>query len=406
MEILIGRNRGLHAVLFVAWLGGGPLAAQQVSAAIPANLFTRPTGLYGIGTDDWLWIDDRRPESYTKDPADKRRLPIQVWYPADSVEGRVPAPYIRRPAEFGAGSPFKSVEHVTTNSVVGAPLASAQRTYPVLVYSPGAGSARFGATFLTELLASHGYVVFSIDHPGLNRSVLYSDGTPFQPDSLDQPHPAPNQDMRATLTRSMDYLNTVAFPIWLEDSRFVLDRIEALNRAPGPFRGRLDLDRIGMLGWSFGGAAAIELLRTDPRVKAAVNQDGRLFGGVMTEPVGPRPFMLFHHGIDDLVRVPENNRQVMREMLALVQGYDSTARARALGDWYDITIARTNHGHFADVALYYKAFEDTTLLAGRRGHEIISAYTLAFFDRFLKGMESPLLAQPSSRFPEVTFRRK
>jgi hypothetical protein len=77
-----------------------------------------------------------------------------------------------------------------------------------------------------------------------------------------------------------------------------------------------------------------------------------------------------------------------------------------VGDWYDITIARTNHGHFADVALYYKAFEDTTLLAGRRGHEIISAYTLAFFDRYLQGKASPLLAQPSSRFPEVTFRRK
>jgi dienelactone hydrolase len=299
------------------------------------------------------------------------------------------------------------VEHVTTNAVTGAPVAKAERKYPVLIYNHGAGWTRFSGTFVTEYLASHGYVVFSIDHPGLNRTVMFSDGTPFQRDTLNQPRPDPKQDMRITITQSTDFLNTVAFPIWLADSRFVLDRIEALDRAPGPFRGRLDLGRVGMLGWSFGGAVALEMLRTEPRVKAAVNHDGQLFGGVMTEPVGRRPFMLFHHGIDDLERAPENNRPVIREMLALVRGYDSTARARAQGDWYDITIARTNHGHFADVALYYKAFEDTaTLLAGRRGHDIISAYTLEFFDRYLKGEESPLLVRPSSRFPEVTFRRK
>jgi hypothetical protein len=51
-------------------------------------------------------------------------------------------------------------------------------------------------------------------------------------------------------------------------------------------------------------------------------------------------------------------------------------------------------------------FQDTTLLPGRRGHEIISAYTLAFFDRYLKDRQSPLLAAPSPMFPEVAFRRK
>jgi hypothetical protein len=93
-------------------------------------------------------------------------------------------------------------------------------------------------------------------------------------------------------------------------------------------------------------------------------------------------------------------------MAALIRGYDSTARARATSDWYDVTIARTNHGHFSDLPLFMAVFKDTTLLAGHRGHEIITAYTLAFFDRYLKGGESPLLASPSPQFPEVTFRRK
>lgn len=382
-------------------VAGGRLAAQD----LPADIFNRPSGPHAVGTYDWLWIDESRPERYTKDPNDKRHLPVQVWYPADSAAGGTPAPYIRTQAEFGSTG-FKNWVHITTHSVTGAPLAGAERKYPVLVYSHGAGWTRFSATFITELLASYGYVVFSIDHPGLDRTVAFSDGTAFKADTLTMPAPDPKQDIRATMAGTMTFLNDIAFPMWIEDSRYVLDRIEALNREPGPFKGRLDLGRIGMLGWSFGGAAAIEMLRIDRRVKAAVNHDGRLFGGVLTEPVGRGPFMLFHHGIDDAATAPEASRQAIRDMGMEVQRYDSAARARAGGDWYDVTIARANHGHFSDLPLLLKTFQDTTLVPPRRGHEIITAYTLAFFDRYLKGIESPLLAAPSPQFPEVAFRRR
>ncbi|MEO8452993.1 MAG: alpha/beta fold hydrolase [Gemmatimonadota bacterium] len=397
------RYRGLVGAiaLLLGW-SSGTLAAQQAGGDIPTNPFTRPTGPYRVGTLDWLWIDPARPERYTKDPNDKRHLPVQVWYPADSAPGGEPAPYVRVPEEFGPQSAFKSMEQVKTNAVTGAPVAKGQRKYPVLIYSHGAGWSRFTATFLTEELASHGYVIFSIDHPGLDRTVLFSDGTPFKADTLSMP-PQDPKDPRAGATKSMEFLNAVAFPIWLEDSRFVLDEVEKLNRAPGPFQDRLDLDRIGMLGWSFGGATAIEMIRTDPRVKAAVNHDGRLFGGVMTEPTR-RPFMLFHHGIDDAALAPEANRPMMREMMAGMRSTDSTARAGAGGDWYDVTIARTNHGSFSDLLLFRK--QDTTLVAPRRAHEIISAYTLAFFDRYLKGHKSPLLKRAAPEFPEVAFRRK
>ncbi len=391
------------ATALALWLSGGRLVAQQPGTDLPADIFTRPSGPHAVGTYDWLWVDSSRAERQTKDPTDKRHLPVQVWYPAEPVPDGKPALYVRTPTEFGAAG-FKTWEHVTTHSVTGASLAAALRKYPVLVYSHGAGWTRFSATFLTELLASHGYVVFSIDHPGLDRTVMFSDGVPFKADTLTMPTPDP-RNLRAMMAGTMTFLNDVSFPMWIEDSRYVLDRIEALNREPGPFKGRLDLDRIGMLGWSFGGAAAIEMLRVDRRVKAAVNHDGRLFGGVLTEPVRG-PFMLFHHGIDDAASAPEANRQAMRDMRVEMQGYDSATRARAGSDWYDLTIARSNHGHFSDLPLFLKVFQDTTLVAPRRGHEIIAAYTLAFFDRYLKGIESPLLAAPSPQFPEVGFRRR
>lgn len=381
----------------------GPVAAQQASG-LPADLFAKPTGPHAIGSYDWLWVDSSRAERLTRDPNDRRHLPIQVWYPAEPVAGGTPDRYIRTPAEFGPNSTFKPWEHVTTHSVTGAPVAKALKKYPVLVYSHGAGWTRFSATFLTEQLASHGYIVFSIDHPGLDRTSVFADGVPFRADTLGMPTPDP-KDMRGTMARSMEYLATNSFPLWVEDSRYVLDRIEALNREPGPFQGRLDLDRIGMLGWSFGGATAIEMLHLDRRVKAAVNHDGRLFGSVVNAQVHG-PFMLFHHGIDDVATAPEAQRASVAEMMNLVAAEDSTVEARAQGDWYDVTIARSNHGHFSDLPLFLKTFQDTTLVPARRGHEIIAAYTLAFFDRYLKGTPSPLLAGPSPEYPEATFRRR
>jgi hypothetical protein len=46
------------------------LGAQQMSSDIPVNPFARPGGPYAVGTYDWLWVDARRPERYTKDPGD------------------------------------------------------------------------------------------------------------------------------------------------------------------------------------------------------------------------------------------------------------------------------------------------------------------------------------------------
>ncbi|MEI0739748.1 hypothetical protein VQ056_29130 [Paenibacillus sp. JTLBN-2024] len=44
------------------------------------------------------------------------------------------------------------------------------------------------------------------------------------------------------------------------------------------FSGRLDLNKVGMFGHSFGGATAAQMLLADGRVKAALNMDGTLYG--------------------------------------------------------------------------------------------------------------------------------
>jgi len=38
----------------------------------------------------------------------------------------------------------------------------------------------------------------------------------------------------------------------------VLNKIEQLNSDEGIFKTKLDLNRVGIMGWSFGGAAVVE----------------------------------------------------------------------------------------------------------------------------------------------------
>src|SRR5947208_12014384 len=76
------------------------------------------------------------------------------------------------------------------------------------------------------------------------------------------------------------------------DNSFVLDQLNELTRlAPGsPLAGHLDLQHVGIVGHSIGGATAVQVMASDPRFKVGVDLDGKLFG---TEPDARlnRPFL-------------------------------------------------------------------------------------------------------------------
>jgi hypothetical protein len=73
---------------------------------------------------------------------------------------------------------------------------------------------------------------------------------------------------------------------------------------------------------------------------------------------------------------------------------------------YRITIRGTTHFDFTDLSLYSPVFKYTKAFGpidGYRMVKIMNAYTLAFFDEYLKGEMSPLLDGPSPDYPEVTI---
>lgn len=106
---------------------------------------------------------------------------------------------------------------------------------PLIVFSHGLGGSREGYAYLGEFWASHGLVSLHLQHPGSDDAV-WRDTPPLR--------------RRAALQRAANGVNAIARVF---DVRFALDTLESEDLNPqSPFFERLDLERIGMAGHSFG----------------------------------------------------------------------------------------------------------------------------------------------------------
>jgi len=136
--------------------------------------------------------------------------------------------------------------------------------FPVVIVSHGLGGSRENYEYLGRHLASHGYVSVHLQHKGSDRAIWEEDGK------------SPQARIRAGISLA----NSLNRPL---DLRFVLNRLEKLNRDEPPLKGRLDLSRVGAVGHSYGaytvlaagglafpGVLGRTLTLADPRVKALI----------------------------------------------------------------------------------------------------------------------------------------
>ncbi len=356
-------------------------------------------------------------EIFSPDPADYRDLMVQVWYPAEKAAGAQAIPMwpdaknlgLQVARTFGMpGFLFDQLGLVRSHTYRDAPMASAGPDFPVLVFSHAYIPGYAGQNIVQmEELASHGYVVFSVAHTYEAALVEYPDGrlAPYSEDRyqavirngtvraipiLKEVMAAVDPAEKEKFFRQYLAENPAAqesLKVWTEDTRFVLDQIEALeNGGPaGPFSGRLDLSRIGLFGHSMGGAVTGEVCMLDDRCKAAVNLDGIQLGDV----------------IDGRIRQP-----LLMMYSAINAGQNDGIYAKSADIQYRVVVRGTVHTDYCDFPLVSPLFQ----LAGAAGkldpyrmEHILNTYLLAFFGKYLNGIESPLLNGPDPAFPEVEF---
>jgi hypothetical protein len=88
--------------------------------------------------------------------------------------------------------------------------------------------------------------------------------------------------------------------VWAPDIRFVITELSYHDRAQSlkaPLAGRLDLQRVGALGHSMGGLAAVRACQLDSRIAACMNHDADIAGSpfVRSSPDEPlrKPLLFF-----------------------------------------------------------------------------------------------------------------
>ncbi|PJF29318.1 MAG: hypothetical protein CUN52_09000 [Phototrophicales bacterium] len=192
--------------LLVLLLTNSMLLAQRPDAP-PYAL----RGDYAVGTRDFVIEDANRP------------LTATIWYPAQNPDN------LPQTTEYRLNILRYENGRALRDSL---PFADGA-PYPVILFSHGSGGYRFQSTFLTEHLASYGFIVLAVDHPtntivdGLNREAFV-------------------RNIPANFAyRPQDMLRLIAFA-------------EELN-TDGDFAGLLDMNTLAVIGHSFGGYTALML---------------------------------------------------------------------------------------------------------------------------------------------------
>src|SRR6266498_2671692 len=380
---------------------------------LPVFRLPQPTGPYAIGTLTYHWVDAARPEVFTADPNDRRELMVQLWYPAKGDPSAPRAPYIQdadvvAPAlarfmklpEFALGQ----LKYVTSNAVASVPVADDQRSYPVLIFLEGLGGYRQMYTFQIQELVSHGYIVAAIDQPYAAATVMFPDGRQAAYDPrMDPPHRQAGYDPRTAPAHSA--FADAHIPYLAQDAVFTLDQLTALNRADpnGILTGRLDLARAGLFGHSLGAIVGGEACRLEPRLRAGLLMDAFMPADVVR--AGLRQPAMWITRDADTMRLERQRSGVWPE--AAIHEHLTTMRAvyQSLpGDGYYVQVPGTFHVDMTDAPLLSPLATRLGLsgpIGGQRAHRIINAYSLAFFDRHLKGQPAALLDGPARQYPEV-----
>ena len=342
---------------------------------IPAFVFTdyhgrETTGEYKVAEGSAILIDTSRHEAFETDGS-FREVPVHFYYPEDYSEINGP---------------------------------ECAHTLPLVIFSHGAfGYYQSNASTYMEL-ASHGYVVASLDHPYHSFFTRDSSGKLITVD------PQFIQTAMIVGGNENPYSEEETFEItneWIklriDDESFVLDTLE--NAADGNYpdenwcfskEGKekieeimilADNDRIGLMGHSLGGATAVSVGRRND-VKAVIDLDGTMLGEqtgvenghpVINEEPYPTPLLCINN--------EEHQLEAMKEDRSSYS-YANNVILDSAKEGYVTYFVGTGHMNFTDLPLFAPALAKnlgTGSIDAGKCIDQMNALVLSFFDCYLKG---------------------
>ncbi|MDO6601786.1 alpha/beta hydrolase family protein [Arenibacter palladensis] len=191
-------------------------------------------GTYAVGVRTLDFINKGQADVLNSkngiDPIYDRPLKVEVWYPAQLAKGAIET-VLYNEVMGTANDSLRPLIPITIKgraSRDAAPLTT-NGPFPLLVVAHGYVGSRYLMTYLTENLASKGYVVVSIDHT----DSTFKDASPFS----------------STLVNRA------------KDISFVMNQVADLGTSKNKnfLTGLVDSENIGIIGYSMGGYGVLNV---------------------------------------------------------------------------------------------------------------------------------------------------
>ncbi|MBI4817341.1 MAG: dienelactone hydrolase family protein [Deltaproteobacteria bacterium] len=279
------------------------------------------------------------------DPARNRTFLVDVWYPVS------PDAPDSEPNEYRLDGLLENTVHLDSPARRDAPIA-AGGAWPLVVFSHGFGGIRFQSWFMTEHLASHGFIVASPDHPGNRLTDFARLGS----------EEAQNQ---SAVDRPLDVI-------------YVRDQMIPGGSIARETGFEVDPARVAASGHSFGGWTCLEVARRDAGFRAVLPLAPGFRHGVTPDMVAviERPIGFFGGSLDHTTPFDENQEPA----------YAAAARPKAL-----VNVIGAGHLDFSNLCdiriarLFVNDGCDPAQIEPARVHEIVKTVSVAFLKRHLLG---------------------
>jgi dienelactone hydrolase len=321
-------------------------------AVLPIMLFLpyipiTPTGSYTVDTAKYTWVDKSRTETLT-DTGENRALTVEFWYPKE-VMGKVPLIIFSHGAFGFSGSNESTFIDLASNGYV---VASIGHTYHAFFTSDTNGKMTFAnADFINSINAAN---------------------------AADDPV-------------SEYHLSREWLDIRIADINFVMDIISAMTAdADAPLFSIIDLENIGAIGHSLGGAALAQTARERNDINAVINLDGSLLG----EGIGVENGKVILNSVPYPVPLLTIYSEYFYQMALGIENEEfvNFHVHRNAEKAYEIIFKDSGHINFTDLPLFspfLANFFGSGTVNARYCIETTNRIVLEFFDYYLKSGEVP-----------------
>ena len=351
----------------------------------------------------------------------KREFIIQIHYPADVSASSGPASYVegnRRLAVgllYAEGDPL-GLDMVHSHAHTGVPISQAEASYPVAIFSHGRNQHPVFHTATLEDLASHGFIVISIEHPYDAMASVLDDGSVLMPPVA--PKNERIQELEAAFTAAglnpIDTENdlTLAAADYDQDAIATLSQteiegrigditttvsaLEELNLSHPVLAGRIDVSNVGVFGHSLGAFTATMASQEDSRITASVIMDAGQPLDLESEDTPPlsQPSFYMKRDVVGDQRSYDNVAYLMQSIeqdipFSFLELYTATHMAFVS----DFVLMQP---YLLGIERYDGKLTD---LDKEQAVVLLDSYINAFFTQYLKGQPQTLLAHSVDNYP-------